>query len=62
MIVSKDKTIVHGDFLIDDKPSIKGVQQPTWEHLLYSQPWNAKVSSKRRITWQNWRSVIDSLR
>jgi 5'-nucleotidase len=58
MIVSKDKTIVHGDFLIDDNPKVKGIQQPTWEHILYSQPYNSQVNSKRRITWQKWKSVI----
>jgi len=60
MIVSKDKTIVSGDFLIDDKPDVKGVQQPTWEQILYSQPYNAQVNSKRRMTWRNWKSIIDS--
>ena len=60
MIVSKDKTIVHGDFLIDDKPEVTGVQQPTWEHILYSHPYNSQVNSKRRMTWRTWKSVIDS--
>lgn len=60
MIVSKDKTIIHGDFLIDDKPEVKGVQQPTWEHIVYSQPYNSQIHSQRRITWRNWKSVIDS--
>ncbi len=60
MIVLKDKTIVHGDLLIDDRPDVIGVQQPTWKHILYSQPYNAQVNSKRRMTWQNWKSVIDS--
>jgi len=60
MIVSKDKTIVDGDFLIDDRPDVEGVQQPTWEHILYSQPYNSQVNSKLRMTWRNWKSVIDS--
>jgi 5'-nucleotidase len=58
MIVSKDKTIISGDFLIDDKPYIRGVQQPQWEQILYSQPYNAFVNSKKRMTWQNWKSTI----
>ncbi|MEM7369711.1 MAG: 5'-3'-deoxyribonucleotidase [Bacteroidota bacterium] len=58
MILTKDKTLVHGDFLIDDKFPIKGVRTPTWEHLLYSQPYNRSVQGKRRINWQNWRSMI----
>ena len=60
MIVTKDKTIVHGNFLIDDNPDVEGIQQPTWEHILYSQPYNLQANSKRRLTWQNWESVIGS--
>lgn len=58
MVVTKDKTIVNGDLLIDDKPEISGKQVPKWEHILYSQPYNRQISSKRRITWENWQSVI----
>lgn len=60
VIISKDKTIIHGDLLIDDKPEVVGVQQPTWEQILFSQPYNANVNLKRRITWQNYKSVIGS--
>lgn len=60
MILSRDKTIIQGDLLIDDKPSVTGAQEPTWEHILYSQPYNAHVNSKKRITWKNWESVINS--
>ncbi|NOQ55935.1 MAG: 5'-3'-deoxyribonucleotidase [Nanohaloarchaea archaeon] len=60
IIVTKDKTLIHSDFLIDDKPYIKGIQEPTWEHILYSQPYNKQVNSKRRLTWQNWESIIDT--
>ena len=59
MIVTKDKTIIHGDILIDDNPDVKGVQEPTWQHILYSQPYNSQVNSKKRMTWENWESVID---
>lgn len=59
MIVTKDKTIVRGDYLFDDKPKVSGSQVPTWEHILYSQPYNKEVKTKRRITWQNWKSVFN---
>lgn len=58
LIFSKDKTIIHGDILIDDKPEIKGVKDPSWEHIIFSQPYNAKVASKRRINWQNWKTIL----
>lgn len=59
VIVAKDKTMVQGDVLIDDKPDVKGVQKPTWEHVLYSQPYNAHVRTKKRITWENWKSILN---
>jgi 5'-nucleotidase len=58
LIVTGDKTIVRGDILIDDRPEVTGAQEPSWQHILYSQPYNANITSKRRLTWDNWRSVI----
>lgn len=53
-IITKDKTLVHGDYLIDDKPHIKGVNKPTWEHILYDQPYNRGKDQqhKKRMTWE----------
>jgi 5'-nucleotidase len=59
MIVTKDKTIVKADILIDDKPKIDGLQLPQWEHILYDQPYNRTETSKRRLTWQNWKSILN---
>ena len=47
-IVIRDKTLVPGDYLIDDKPSITGTQQPTWVHVVFSAPYNTS-----NITWRN---------
>lgn len=42
LLLSMDKTILFGDVLIDDKPEITGANpSPMWEHLMYSQPYNA---------------------
>lgn len=58
IILTKDKTIVKGDMLIDDKPLITGVEKNIkWEHILYDRPYNKEIS-KRRITWSNWKEVI----
>lgn len=54
-VITKDKTIVHGDYLIDDKPNITGLQQPTWQHILYDQPYNQHVTDRPRIlAWPDW--------
>ena len=57
IILTKDKTLVRGRYLIDDKPEIKGSQIPVWEQILYDQPYN-RAADKRRLTWQNWRGVL----
>ena len=36
LILTKDKTIIRADMLIDDRPHIKGVEIPTWEPNLLS--------------------------
>jgi 5'-nucleotidase len=59
IILTKDKTIVKADILIDDKPELTGVEKaPTWEHILYDRPYNRGVN-KRRITWENWKDVLE---
>jgi 5'-nucleotidase len=62
LIITKDKTRVDGDILIDDKPKISGVRTPSWEHVIYSQPWNGDINHARRLTWENWREVLVELR
>ncbi|MBI2671848.1 5'-3'-deoxyribonucleotidase [Candidatus Woesearchaeota archaeon] len=56
-IVSRDKAIISGNFLIDDKPQ-QGVIEPEWEQLLFDQPYNQSVTGLRRITWKNYREVL----
>lgn len=58
MVMTGDKTIVRGEVLIDDRPEVAGVDQPTWEHIIYDQPYNRGEMRKRRLTWENWREVL----
>ena len=59
IILARDKTLVRGDVLIDDKPEITGIVKPFWEHVLYTQSYNEKIEGKRRLTWDNWREVLE---
>lgn len=59
MIVTKDKTLVIGDMLIDDKPEHKGLRIPLWKYVLFDAPYNRKVKSDLRITWKNWEKILD---
>ena len=58
ILLVNDKTFVRGDILIDDKPEIKGLFTPVWEHVVYDQPHNRHIVGKRRLTWDNWKQVL----
>ena len=60
LILAKDKTWVHGDVLIDDKPEVTGSRTPTWQHVIFDQPFNRGADGPR-MTWSNWREVLGSL-
>ncbi|MGN6458775.1 MAG: 5'-3'-deoxyribonucleotidase [Achromobacter mucicolens] len=58
LILTKDKTLVQGHLLIDDKPHIEGAARPRWKHILFDAPYNREVTDRPRINWQNWRNVL----
>ncbi|KAM9832450.1 5'(3')-deoxyribonucleotidase, mitochondrial [Neosynchiropus ocellatus] len=68
VILTRDKTVVSGDVLIDDKPDILGVEpKPTWEHILFDACHNKHVelgpTQRRLMSWSDdWRSILDSKR
>uniref|UniRef100_A0A1A8JJJ6 5', 3'-nucleotidase, cytosolic n=1 Tax=Nothobranchius kuhntae TaxID=321403 RepID=A0A1A8JJJ6_NOTKU len=68
VILTRDKTLIAGDILIDDKPDIQGVvQKPDWEHILFTACHNKHLSisssQRRLLSWMDdWRAVLDSKR
>ena len=58
MIMTRDKTLVRGDLLIDDRPALRGTMAPGWRHILFDAPYNRIVTDKPRMDWSNWRSVL----
>ena len=60
LILTRDKTLVKGDILIDDRPRIAGCDKACSEHILYDQPYNRCERSKKRLTWANWKSAMFS--
>jgi 5'-nucleotidase len=60
IVLTKDKTLVRGDVLIDDKPAVTGALDPLWEHLVFEAPYNVAATS-RRINWSNWRQVLQQV-
>lgn len=60
LIVAKDKTLIYGDILIDDRPQHLGLKKPTWTHVLFDRPYNRNAKDKLRITWDNWEKILKS--
>lgn len=59
VVLTRDKTLVFGDILIDDKPEVSGAVKPSWKHVYYDQPYNKENTSKPRIlSWKAWKHVI----
>ena len=58
LILTKDKTLVQGDILIDDKPEVTGVAKPVWEHIVFEKAYNRNTNHTKRITWQNYKEVL----
>lgn len=59
VIITKDKTLIEGDVLIDDKPEIHGKAEPKWVHILFDQPYNRYVRDKtRQVGWEDWKDAV----
>jgi len=61
LIITKDKTKIRGDFLIDDKPEIHGrydVHQRQWIHILFDQPYNRQIDRPRLEDWSQWKPLL----
>jgi 5'-nucleotidase len=58
LILTRDKTLIKSDILIDDKPEITGAAEPSWEHVLFDKPYNRHITDKKRITWGEWKETL----
>ncbi len=58
LILSRDKTLIQGDILIDDKPEVEGAAVPKWEHIIFDKSYNRHIKDKRRITWADWEETL----
>lgn len=57
-VITNDKTLVVGDVLIDDRPSVTGHYKPKWKHVLFDRPYNQDVNKPRITRWSEWREVL----
>lgn len=61
LIVTRDKTLIAGDILIDDAPEIQGRRKPLWKYILFDAPYNQKNNGIPRLDWINWREVLSQV-
>lgn len=57
-ILTRDKTFIRGDILIDDNPSVAGIWAQEWTHILYDQPYNRNVDMPR-VSWDTMDAFIE---
>ncbi|KAG8521890.1 5'(3')-deoxyribonucleotidase, mitochondrial [Galemys pyrenaicus] len=74
IVLTRDKTVVSADLLIDDRPDITGKcpaagaePNPDWEHILFTACHNQHVRlqppSRRLHSWtDDWKAILDSKR
>nr|XP_044601393.1 5'(3')-deoxyribonucleotidase, mitochondrial isoform X2 [Equus asinus] len=68
IVLTRDKTVVSADLLIDDRPDITGAEpKPSWEHVLFTACHNRHVQlqppSRRLLSWaDDWKAILDSKR
>lgn len=61
-VIAKDKSLVRGDLLIDDKPTVTTTLTPTWTHVVFDAPYNRTAASPHRLTgWGTWRQTLTPL-
>lgn len=63
IICTKDKTLIYGDILIDDKVLITGVMKPMWKHIVMNTLDNYDIDltglNKQRLN--SWNDIISVL-
>lgn len=56
--ITRDKTMIAGTLLVDDKPDPLGSHRPTWTHVLMDRSYNRKLDKPRLTGWDdeslNW--------
>jgi len=58
IILTRDKTLINAHFLIDDKPEITGIQQPSWIHMLFETHHNRHIfPNNHQVKVHGWKDA-----
>jgi len=58
VILTRDKSLILADVLIDDQPELAAHQSAAWRLVLFDAPYNRHVTGVPRLTWATWRAVL----
>lgn len=61
LILAKDKTLIIGDILFDDKDPIPHKELADWTQVFFTQPYNKNATGFRINSWDSWERVVDSV-
>ncbi|XP_050394560.2 5'(3')-deoxyribonucleotidase, cytosolic type isoform X2 [Patella vulgata] len=66
IIIAKDKTVINGHILIDDRPRINGsCKSPTWKHIIFTAHHNRHIEGRQRLdNWTDgtWRDILEDFK
>lgn len=60
MVFTKDKSVIKGEYLIDDKPYAyaDGKMVASWDQILFDRPYNKHVTNTERFSWDNLEMLV----
>lgn len=64
LILSRDKTIVAGDVLFDDKHPIPNKENATWTQVFVDAPYNREEPGLRIYDWTDgsWKTILEEIK
>jgi len=61
LMIVPDKSMVHGDILLDDAPKVEWIPQATWKPILFTTPFNHDESEWAGLPRWTWSDPIGNL-
>lgn len=63
LILAKDKTVVSGDLLFDDKEPIPHRERASWTQVYVDQPYNREAEGLRILSWEpdQWKPILEQI-
>lgn len=60
VIITSDKTVILGDILFDDNPTIEGAMTPAWDHVLFDQAYS-RITGRPVFDWSTFLGEVERI-